>query len=355
MIYHVNDIDFSMVSPAEFERLCFELLLKYGYKQVIWRQGGGDNGRDIEGYYDFLNPISDNKTKWFFECKHYTSGGVPPEHLNSKIAWADAEQPSFLVIFVSSYITTAARTWLEKIRPQKRYHIVVVEGEELKKRVIQFSDLIERYFAADRYVKLLLDIKKHWLLYKIEPGYESLKAITTNIDTSKLDITDIGFLLMNFHKNYKHYKNRNDYYGDFSEEIIEPLFPRLTELSSSEKLDLFEGYKSEYDILGGVGCFDDAEYDEESNVAFQFYELHLNHKQGRNKWKLGFYLFLKTNDGRAFELFSIDNSEFETCSKYYRNYSPKIIRELAITISDDFVEKILEHAPRLLTIDETAK
>ena len=352
VIYTTDDIDFSKLSATEFERLCFELLLKYGYKQVIWRQGGADNGRDIEGYYDFSNPITDKKTKWFFECKHYTSGGVPPEHLNSKIAWADAEQPSFLVIFISSYITTAARTWLKGIVPQKNYDIVVLEGEDLKNRLVQFPDLIERFFAANRFERLLLDIKIHWLQYKVYPSYESIKAIINNIDTSRLDISDIGFLLKNFHENYRLFENRKDYCDDFTEELLEPLFPRLIELSSTEKLELFEEYKSEFDYLGGLGCFDDAEMDEESELAFQFYELHLSHKQSQDKWKTGYYLFFKTNGGKAFELFSINNSDFSTSSKYYENYSPEIIKELAIDISEDFGEKILEYSPRLMKIKE---
>ncbi|MGR3302701.1 MAG: restriction endonuclease [Candidatus Scalindua sp.] len=352
MIYTTDDIDFSKLSATEFERLCFELLLKYNYKQVIWRQGGADSGRDIEGYYDFPNPITNKKTKWFFECKHYTSGGVPPEHLNSKIAWADAEQPSFLVILVSSYITTPARTWLKGIMPQKNYDIEVVEGEDLKKRLVQFPDLIERFFAANRFEQLLLDIKVHWLQYKINPSYEAIKEITNNIDTSKLDISDIGFLLINFYGDYKLSEHRKHYYDDFTEELLEPLFLRLIELSFTEKLELFEEYKSDFDYLGGLGCFEDAENDKKSKLAFQYYELHLNHKQSNDKWKLGYYLFFKTKGGKAFELFSIDNSDFSTSSKYYEDYSPEIIKELAIDISEDFAEKILEYSPRLMKIKE---
>lgn len=351
MTYTTDDIDFSKLSPTEFEKLCFELLLKYGYKQIIWRQGGADNGRDIEGYYDFTNPIETKKIKWFFECKHYTSSGVPPAHLNSKIAWADAEQPSFLVMLVSSYITTAARTWLESIKKQKQYKIIILEGEELKTRLLQFPDLIERFFAANRYEQLFLEIKTHWLRHRIEPSYELIEKITNNIDTSKLDLNDISFLLMSFHKNYRHFETRNDYYGDFTDEILSPLFPRLIELSSVDSLESFEQYKSDYDTLGGTGCFDDAEFEEKSELSFQFYDLHLHPKQGKDKWKIGYYLFIKTDD-IAFELFSIDDSDFNTSSKYYPKYSIKTINELAIDISVDFGLKILEWSPKLIKLEE---
>lgn len=94
MIYTKEAINFSQIGPTDFERLCQEILLKYGFKELVWRQGGADNGRDLEGYLSFDNPFSIQKTKWFFECKHY-SAGVAPEELNSKIAWADAEKPNF--------------------------------------------------------------------------------------------------------------------------------------------------------------------------------------------------------------------------------------------------------------------
>ncbi len=352
MTYSTDDIDFSKISPNEFERLCFELLLKYGYSQLVWRQGGADNGRDIEGYFDFNNPIADQRTKWFFECKHYTSGGVPPEHLNSKIAWADSEQPSCLVILVSSYITTAARTWLEKIQKTKQYQIIVIEGEELKGRLIQFPDLIERFFAADRFEQLFLQIKTHWLRHKIEPSYELIREISNNIDTSKLDIDDIGFLLMSFHKNYSHFESRNDYYGDFTDEVLEPLYPRLAELASKERLDSFEEYRSDFDYLGGIGCFDDAESDEQSELSFQFYELHLNPKKSRDLWKIGYYLFIRTENGQAYELFSLDDSDFKTSAKYHESFSSDTLSNLALDISKEVGEKILEHSPRLLKMKE---
>lgn len=347
MLYTKDDIDFARLTPTEFERLCFEMLLKYGYNQIIWRQGGADNGRDIEGYYEFSNPIETIKTKWFFECKHYTSGGVPPEHLNSKIAWADSEQPSFLVLFISSYITTPTRTWLENIKKNKSYKIIVIEGEELKERLVVFPDLIERFFAADRYEQLLLQIKSHKIKYNIEPSYELIKEITNNINISKLDLNDIGFLLISFHKNYHHFESRNDYYGDFTDEVLKPLFPKLTELSSTDNLESFEEYKNKFDYLGGLGCFEDAENEENSEHTFQFYDLHLNNKQSEENWKIGYYLFLKTENNNSFELFSIDDSDFSTSSKYYPNFTNDSLKELAIDISLDFGDKILEYAPKI--------
>jgi len=51
MKFKEEDVNFDRLSPDDFEELCFDLLLRMGYKNLVWRQGGADQGRDIEGKY----------------------------------------------------------------------------------------------------------------------------------------------------------------------------------------------------------------------------------------------------------------------------------------------------------------
>jgi hypothetical protein len=132
MIYNEQDIDFQTITDRRFEELCFDLLIRLGYKGLTWRQGSADSGRDIEGRYHVTNPLTESyDEKWFFECKRW-SAGLPIIELNSKVAWADAERPKHLVVIVSSYITNDTRGWLEKIAVQKSYAIHVIEWKRLK-------------------------------------------------------------------------------------------------------------------------------------------------------------------------------------------------------------------------------
>ncbi len=120
MFFEESDINFKKISDTQFEELCFELLLRLGYKKLTWRQGSADNGRDIEGELLVNNSLIENYSeKWFFECKNY-SKGVPPEKLYSKIAWADAEKPHHLTLLISSHLSNNSRTWLEKISKEKQ-------------------------------------------------------------------------------------------------------------------------------------------------------------------------------------------------------------------------------------------
>ena len=338
MKYTKDDIQFEKISPRGFENLCYDLLVKYNFHDLIWREGGADNGRDIEACFTFNNTIKNKETKWFFECKHYTSGGVPPEHLNSKIAWADAELPNSIVIFVSSYLTNSARIWLEKISPQKQYEIICIEGEELKERLLNYSDLIERYFSLNRYELMLKDIKDYKNKFNINPSFEILKEIIENIDLTKLDNGDIGFILLNFFGQYHFFESRNDYYGDFDYKIINRILGHLKDTITNESLSSFDEYKDNYAILGGAGILDemywldDEDYIQEmKKYDFQFYDLHLNDKQAQENWKIGLYLFIIYNNV-AFEVFKVDKTEI----RIIKHFNPKKIGTISLNHGKNF-------------------
>lgn len=193
MLYTERDIDFKRITPLQFEELCFDLLLRFGYKGLTWRQGGADKGRDIEGRLTINNPLVEAyEEKWFFECKHY-SKGVPPEQLNSKIAWADAENPKHLVIFASSYLSDGCRHWIELIGKEKPYRIHVLEGKYLKTLILSFPDLVAKYFL-DKYAGLLLSELNNWLIHNVLPHPQTFKILAEKLDITKLTPSELAFL-----------------------------------------------------------------------------------------------------------------------------------------------------------------
>ena len=193
MIFTEESIDFTKISSKDFEELCFDLLLKFGFEGLIWRQGGADCGRDIEGKYSVFNPIVEKyEEKWFFECKNHSSG-ISVDDISSKIAWADAERPAHFVLLASSYLTNDCRTWLEKVSLSKSYRIHYLEGKALKKIVLNNNELLSRYFA-DKYTKLLLDARKTWLIYDLLPEPPLLSLLSENIDISILTPDELAFI-----------------------------------------------------------------------------------------------------------------------------------------------------------------
>ena len=334
MKFSQNDITFDSITPNEFENLCYDILVKYNYKNVIWRKGGADSGRDIEAYLLFENSISNIDTKWFIECKHYKKG-VPPTELNSKITWADAENPDFLVFMVSSYITQGARDWLSKIASSKPYQIVCIEGDELKNRITKYPDLVEQYFSLNKYLKLFSDLKNYKVKYNINPSFEVLNEIIQNIDLTKLDLEDFGFILINFHNQHKLFEARNDHYGDFDKSIIDRITKYLiSTIKNEDSLKSFEPYKNDYDELGGVGFFEEMYWLKESedvehmeHYQFQIYDLHLNHLQDRDNWKIGYYLII-IYESCLIELFKVEKTEI----RVIKDFTPEKLNELSIRL-----------------------
>jgi len=60
VIISEKEIDFSKLTPNDFEELCFDLILNGQYENVLWREGSFDDGRDIEAIQRVVNPLTDN-------------------------------------------------------------------------------------------------------------------------------------------------------------------------------------------------------------------------------------------------------------------------------------------------------
>ncbi|MEE4576706.1 restriction endonuclease [Paenibacillus polymyxa] len=193
MLFKEEDIQFERITPRKFEELCFDILLRMGYQSLIWRQGGADQGRDIEGKFIVNNQLVGTiEERWFFECKHYTNG-VPVEQISTKIAWADAEGPNHFVLFTSSYLSNSSRQWLEKMQKGRPYKIHIIEGKIIKHLIVNtFPDLINEYFV-DKYEKLLLESMRNWMIHDIVPNPPVIYMFE-KLNFKNLGISEISFL-----------------------------------------------------------------------------------------------------------------------------------------------------------------
>jgi hypothetical protein len=268
MIFNENDIDYKLLDENIFEELCFDLIIKMNYKNVIWKQGSADNGRDIEAMYEVHNPLVEYSEKWFFECKYYTNG-VPPEKLNSKIAWADAEGIDHLVFIVSSHITNNGYVWLDKMREKSSYQIHVIDGAKLKKILVNYTDIISKYFL-NSYRKILKEMKNNWVIHNLFPSAKQVLYVLDNIDISELKTNDLGFVVFMFCKLNREFEEL------FDDECIEfdfkPYIVRLLTFANHSDTPLIKNtkcyfsetsisFRSEHDILNltyiGLGTIDD--------------------------------------------------------------------------------------------------
>lgn len=304
MLYTEQDIDFSRISPVQFEELCLDLLLNLGYKGLSWRRGGADSGRDIEGRFTVNNPLTSSyEEKWFFECKHY-SNGLPPEQLYSKVAWADAEKPKHLVIFVSSYLTNGCRQWLETIKRDKPYNIHVIEEKQLKSFILAFPNLVSKYFF-DKYLKLLITERNNWLIHDVIPQPETFQIFSQHLDTVRLSIDELAFLWCSSKLRIEEIEQWCSENEPFSLDFV---FHKLSELSNTDQ-SVLSLYKDLDCILlnGGVSNWD---------LIYRNYiaaRLVINSK---TKPQLAMYSFVYDNEGEGLEVLLEATGDFNTKVRY---------------------------------------
>lgn len=142
--------DFSSLRPTDFEFCCRAILRELGFQNIQWRTGGRDRGRDIVA--EFVTEEPDQRKilqTWFVECKHHKkSNPVGVDDLQTKIAWADAEQPDYLLVITSSHLSPDAKDWFDRIAPRKRYKIRYWEDSTLSDLVARFPTLAAIYLQG---------------------------------------------------------------------------------------------------------------------------------------------------------------------------------------------------------------
>lgn len=286
----VDDINFNQLSPTQFEELCFELLMELGFRKLIWRQGGADNGRDIQGTREvtsgILKPFEET---WFFECKRY-EGGVPPEALNSKIAWADAERPKHLVFFISSYISNNARTWLDTISRDKFYKVHLIEGKQLQYLVLRSHALVARYFSSD-VQQLMQQAHRAWVLHNLIPEPWLLRTLADTQNLSEYEPGQLAFLWASLKIRFE---ELNANMADSWEESYDILFNLLKHHANTEKPVLeTDGDWSLIDEIEGLSIYD--------LVYSKVYAAQVAHLNDQIEY-IALYSLVRDSDGEGLEV-----------------------------------------------------
>lgn len=311
-VYEESDIDLLALTDTGFEEACFDLLLSLGFRNLIWRQGSADRGRDIEGVRFVDHPPVDHyQERWFFECKRY-SGGVPPEKLNSKIAWADADKPNHLVILMTSHPTDAGLLWLDQIRLQKSYAIHVVDGKALRRLFAERPSLVARYFV-DPEQKLLLEGRRNWLVHGIVPEAETLKLLSERLDYRKLGVQELAFLLASA-------KLRNDevdgLVGDSGPSYFDGLVPFVIDHANSDSSVLPGSYEV-VQCVAGVSSWE---------IAYPKYVAAQLVIDPHAKSRPALYCLVYDSEGEGVEVIVEASSEFDSMIRYFEADAGKLAR-----------------------------
>lgn len=134
------------LSPTELENLCFDLLLKLGLKNLVWRTPGRDGGRDLQGEH-FVEDISGftNRQSWYVDCKRYTNSVSWPT-VWEKISFAESNSADILLIVTTSSLSPQAVDEVNKWNGKRtRLSIRFWNSVDLEARIKLFPEIAIKY------------------------------------------------------------------------------------------------------------------------------------------------------------------------------------------------------------------
>jgi hypothetical protein len=127
-----------------FEKLCVDLLIALGFRDVDWRKGHPDEGWDIESKYDVQYPTGPETEIWYVQCKRYAlDHGVPPTKIDTKRLEMQARRPTCLLLITNSFFLPKVKDWAKSC---VGYRVELWEGERLEGLIRQHGNLVLKYF-----------------------------------------------------------------------------------------------------------------------------------------------------------------------------------------------------------------
>lgn len=130
-------LDFSEISPVDFENLAFHLLDEMGFSNLNWRKGGEgnsatDGGRDLEATFWTVLPAVSKEERYWFEVK-YRSNQLEKSQVQSTVLNAAGNNSKDnVVIITNKTISNPTLDWIKEFQDaHKNPNISVWQGHDL--------------------------------------------------------------------------------------------------------------------------------------------------------------------------------------------------------------------------------
>ncbi len=139
-----KDLPFIEITPPEFEKLCYDLLLKQypNYKLEII-SGCRDKGADLEGVFKddqgrIYNIAVECKMAAHIPFRNFESGILNILKFNPKV--------NKIILMIASYVSPMVRHAISSLAKNINVEIEVIAAPQLNNLVFKYSDLINKYF-----------------------------------------------------------------------------------------------------------------------------------------------------------------------------------------------------------------
>lgn len=208
-------LDWDRINDQDFEELCYSILRNEGFLNIRWiGRSGGDRGRDITCIKNETPfPGMQRTITYIAQCKKWQSRAPAPSDLSSTIAWAEAHRPNVLMLMVSNILTSDTNDWIDIIKTDKSYDILVYDLKLFEEFLERNNDIYVQFFETPKgyYYNKIKDLKTE-ILNKLtnkasissEPFSKELGISIDYFNTALSELEQEGIL--------KSEKDRHEYY-----------------------------------------------------------------------------------------------------------------------------------------------
>jgi tetratricopeptide (TPR) repeat protein len=146
----VPNVDFSQLDEKSFIHLIADLLLKLGFTGIEKKSRIEDREVDIKALYSRKDPFGVNVTEtWLVDTKFYRKSRADLQSIHQMTSYLLTLPEHFKGLLVTNgQITSTTRQWLESIQHQKRIEIRILDSTDLKRILLQHTELIHKYFTG---------------------------------------------------------------------------------------------------------------------------------------------------------------------------------------------------------------
>lgn len=144
------DIDFDKLSPHTFEQLVTDLLQKLGFINLQSESQQSDSGIDAIVEFRQKDPFgAENREVYAVETKFYRDSRADLRTLKQLIGYVKNDPKIDKALLVTNgNLTSVALEWVSDAPKLTGIPIRVVDGTELKRLLLQNTDLVSKYFTA---------------------------------------------------------------------------------------------------------------------------------------------------------------------------------------------------------------
>ncbi|MHC5745283.1 MAG: TIR domain-containing protein [Nostoc sp.] len=145
------EIDFEKLSPHTFEQLVTDLLQKLGFINLQSESKQSDSGIDAIVEFRHKDPFgAENREVYAVETKFYRDSRADLRTLKQLIGYVKNDPKIDKALLVTNgNLTSVALDWVSDAPKLTGIPIRVVDGTELKRLLLQNTDLVSKYFTAN--------------------------------------------------------------------------------------------------------------------------------------------------------------------------------------------------------------